>query len=1102
MISRRLLRTNGNPYVCSLCNNGLRSTQPATPLSPCRRWISTSSPRSAPPLKSSGWGSSSFVPKAPAKPATSGGLTEQELAARRALFGPAGATAPKKDDAQAPARGATSGGLTAEELAATRARLGPAGATRPNTTKAPPVPPSSSKAIPHQINWDGPASKPTKPTAPWAGPRTNDTGSQGARKNNPPSFAARPSGQNSPPSFAARPSGQSSAPSFAARPAGQNSAPSFSARPSGQNSAPSFASGPSEDQAWPTRREQQPPRMAPPRSDKKEDFWGNFGAPGSASTPGGGRASRKSEAELPTWSSLPRRRRQNAGGWDNQPDSGSPSFAQQTTSPSWTQSGPTTSEPSTSGFDRFSEFAKSKDTPSPRRRARAREAPEESWASRFSGPMRSASASEAPWLSSASPKARDVAKDADYAPDHTQTSTWGSRQPNSRDESRYAERSRKSRASVSRRSRGGREDDEDYDEEIEIRAEQARQRKAEEKAARKAARREEPQTHQIFLPEYISVPDLAKALRIGVDDFIKMLEEYGFEEVAEDSIFTGETAGLVAQEFGFDVKVDDGMARDIRPQPMPEDLTGVPSRPPVIAIMGHVDHGKTTLLDYIRKSSVAAQEHGGITQHIGAFAVNLPSGKSVTFLDTPGHAAFLSMRQRGAEVTDIVILVVAADDSVMPQTLEALKHARAANAPIIVAITKADKEDARIEQVKSDLSHHGVEIEEYGGDVQVVPVSGKTGLGMKDLEEAIVSLSEILDVRGGPDGPAEGWVLEASVKSVGKAATVLVKRGTLRVGDCLVCGTAWAKVRVLRNEAGQEVQEALPGTPVEVLGWRDELPNAGDRALQPPDEAKARSAVAYRREMQEREKAQKRVVEAERQRKEAEAAAEAKAAAEAASAAGEPAEAESRTATVNFIVRGDVVGSVEAVSATIQEIGNNEVRPRILRAAAGAIVESDVEYAAMSNSVIVNFNLAIPGHVKNQAEEAGVKIIDRSVIYHVVDDVKAELSAQLPDNISQRVLGEAEVQQVFPINVKGRVFKNIAGCKIRNGALKKTDMVRVHRKGKKIFDGKLESLKHGKKDVTEMKKGSECGIGCLDFQDVEVGDLIQAYEVVREKRSL
>ena len=333
----------------------------------------------------------------------------------------------------------------------------------------------------------------------------------------------------------------------------------------------------------------------------------------------------------------------------------------------------------------------------------------------------------------------------------------------------------------------------------------------------------------------------------------------------------------------------------------------LPAAQPVVTIMGHVDHGKTTLLDWLRKSSVAAQEHGGITQHIGAFVVKMSSGKQITFLDTPGHAAFLSMRQRGANVTDIVVLVVAADDSVMPQTVEALKHATAAKVPIIVAINKVDKEDARVDQVKADLARHGVEIEDYGGDVQVVCVSGKTGQGMPDLEENIVTLSEILDVRAETDGMAEGWVLESSVKQTGKAATVLVKRGTLRPGDLIVAGKTWARIRSLRNEAGTELAEAPPGTPVEVMGWR-ELPDAGEQVLQAPDEGKAKTAVDYRLEMAEREQSSMQLAEQE-QRQRDKAAAAAAAETDASGEAEVVGPAEPGVLCQNFTVRADVVGS-------------------------------------------------------------------------------------------------------------------------------------------------------------------------------------------------
>ncbi|KAK2044309.1 translation initiation factor IF-2 [Colletotrichum somersetense] len=640
-------------------------------------------------------------------------------------------------------------------------------------------------------------------------------------------------------------------------------------------------------------------------------------------------------------------------------------------------------------------------------------------------------------------------------------------------------------------------DNEEWEDNGASREAERRRKKAEAKARRLAQEKATPQN--IFLPEFISISNLGAALKLKPQQFLRSLSEMGFEDITEDSIMTGETAALVAQEFGFEPTVDTGGIRDLRPRPPPEDVTVLPPRPPVVTIMGHVDHGKTTLLDYLRKSSVAAQEHGGITQHIGAFMVKMSDGKLITFLDTPGHAAFLTMRQRGANVTDIVVLVVAADDSVKPQTIEAIKHAKSANVPIIVAINKCDKEDARPDQVKADLARYGVEIEDFGGDVQVVCVSGKTGQGMSDLEENIVTLADIQDMRAENDGLAEAWVLEASVKPYGKSANVLVKRGTLRPGDFVVAGTAWARIRLLRNEAGQELEEAPPGTPVEVLGWRDKLPAAGDEALQAPDEDWARTAVDYREEMREREANSKQLAEQEQREREAKLAAEV--AKEIETVDAEEGEIIA-TKVVNFTVRGDVVGSIEAVCATIKEIGNNEVKPRILRSSAGQVSESDVEYAEASNSVIANFNNTIPAHVKHLAEEKGVRILDHSVIYHLSDEVKQVMSEYLADNVTSKVVGEAEILQVFPINVKGRTYKNIAGCKVRNGMVTRSTSVRILRKGEKIFDGKIDTLKHGKKDVNEIKKGTECGIAFDGFTDFMVGDQIQTYEEVREKRSL
>lgn len=692
--------------------------------------------------------------------------------------------------------------------------------------------------------------------------------------------------------------------------------------------------------------------------------------------------------------------------------------------------------------------------------------------------------------------------------------------PGSQGTTKSKKTKKRDRASIGNRARmESLEEDEDYW--------NSRSRRQAEKQARKAAAAQEPvepTAVPIFLPEYISISDLARALKQQERSFLNDLEEMGFENLTDDTIMTGETAALIAGEYGFEPTVDDGAQRDLRPRPPPEDISVIDERPPVVTIMGHVDHGKTTLLDYLRKSSVAAQEHGGITQHIGAFVVQMSSGKPITFLDTPGHAAFLTMRQRGANVTDIVVLVVAADDSVKPQTLEALKHARAAKVPIIVAINKVDKPDARINEVKADLSRHGVEIEDYGGDVQVVCVSGKTGQGMDDLEENITTLSEILDVRAEKDGMAEGWILESSIKQDGRVATILVKRGTLKVGDIIVAGQTFAKIRLMRNEAGAEVFEAPPGTPVEILGWR-ELPEAGEQILQAPDESKARMAIEYRQDLTDREQLSKQL--AEQEQRERDKATE-KAAQQAAEDAGlDPdAKADGQTTMLNqnFVIKADVAGSVEALVSTVLEQGNNEVQGKVLRSGAGQVTESDVDLAATSGSIIINFNSAILPHVKDQAADAKVRIIDQSVIYHVVDDVRAALSDLLPPLVTHRVIGEAEILQTFDIQLKGKRTRKIAGCRVRNGSIKKGAHVKILRFGSVLHDGlspclplymndkssltvrhlsgKIDTLKQVKKDVNEMGKGTECGIGFEGFEDLLMSDQIQTYEVVKEKRTL
>lgn len=586
-----------------------------------------------------------------------------------------------------------------------------------------------------------------------------------------------------------------------------------------------------------------------------------------------------------------------------------------------------------------------------------------------------------------------------------------------------------------------------------------KQERAEQRKKAKQVQKMNAAPAPVYLPEFISVLNLSGLLRIRVEDFLKKMQDLGFDDLKNDHVLDSETAGLIAAEFNFEPIVERQEDVDLIPRPPAEDKASLPARPPVVTIMGHVDHGKTTLLDYLRKSSVAASEHGGITQHIGAFSVPMPGGRLVTFLDTPGHEAFLSMRQRGATVTDIVILVVAADDSVKPQTIEAINHAQKAKVPMIVAINKVDKEDSNIEVVKQDLVRYNVEIEDYGGDTQVVPVSGKTGQGVKELEDAAVALADILDMRAEIDGAAEGWVLEATTKKAGRVATVLVRRGTLRPGDIIVAGTSWARVRSLRNEAGVMVPSAGPGTPVEVDGWREQ-PSAGDEMLQAPNEEKAKAALEYRsRALERKQMATDMAAVNEARRLEQEKRDQLEKAVEAAAAGQEAVEETEKTdATPTFqevflIVKADVSGSLEAVSDAISALGSSEVRPTILRSGVGPITEFDIDHAAVAKGHIINFNTNVEGGMRRLAEEKGVGIVDQSIIYRLVDDVKSLLGERLPDVVTQKVLGEAEIAQVFEINVKGRTMLPVAGCRIRNGVISRGARVRVMRDGEKAYDG-------------------------------------------------
>ena len=624
------------------------------------------------------------------------------------------------------------------------------------------------------------------------------------------------------------------------------------------------------------------------------------------------------------------------------------------------------------------------------------------------------------------------------------------------------------------------------DEKQDTAAEEKKRKKEEKRREREARKREiVAGPTPIFLPDFISVSNLASALKVRVEAFIEKMEELGFETVSYDHVLNAENAGLIAMEYGFEPATESNKmseGNDLQAQPWPADKSALPSRPPVVTIMGHVDHGKTTILDYLRKTSVAASEHGGITQHIGAFSVPLASGKTITFLDTPGHAAFLSMRERGANVTDIVILVVAADDGVKPQTVEAIKHAKSAQVPVIVAINKIDKDEAAPDRVKSELARHGIDIEDFGGETQTALISGKTGAGVDQLEEAIITLSEILDHRAPQDGPVEGWVLEATTSKAGRAATLLIRRGTLRQGDIIVAGTKWARVRVMRNEAGVEISEAGPGFPVEVHGWRGQ-PIAGDEVLQAPSEQRATTAIRTREGVESRQRLaedtqainETRKLDQEQRERDKASAAE-KLAIKAAEAEKlgrtlhwrslkhrsltnisteySTAEASSGTKFLNLVINADVSGSVEAVVNAISSLGNNEVQPRIIRTSVGAISESDVDLASAAAGHVITFNVPVDTNITQLAEARKVNILEQNIIYRLVDDVKSRLADMLPPAVVQRVTGEAEVLQVFGIDVKKRKGKlMIAGCKIRNGLVTKGSKARVMRGRKNVFEG-------------------------------------------------
>jgi translation initiation factor IF-2 len=541
-----------------------------------------------------------------------------------------------------------------------------------------------------------------------------------------------------------------------------------------------------------------------------------------------------------------------------------------------------------------------------------------------------------------------------------------------------------------------------------------------------------------------------------------------------------DTAEIIAEDLGHTVKrvaesdVEEGLFDT------PDDDGAAVPRPPIVTIMGHVDHGKTSLLDAIRHANVVAGEAGGITQHIGAYQVTAPNGAKITFIDTPGHAAFTAMRARGAKVTDIVVLVVAADDGVMPQTIEAIRHAKAANAPIIVAINKIDKPEANPARVTQELLQYDVQVEAFGGETLSVEVSATKGTNLDKLLEAIALQAELLDLVADPNRSAEGTVIEARLdRGRGPVATVLVQRGTLKVGALVVAGSQWGRVRALVDDKGEPVEEAPPSTPVEVLGFSG-APEAGDRVAVVESEARAREITEYR-ERQRREKL----------------AARGQSVRTSLSDMMTNLKAQGRK-EVALVVKGDVQGSVEAITAALEKLGTEEVIARVIHAGVGGVTESDVTLAAASQAVILGFNVRAHKEARELAEVQGIEIRYYNIIYNLVDDVKAAMSGLLSPTLRETMLGNAQILEVFNISKVG----NVAGCRVTDGVVQRGAHVRLIRDNVVVHEGKLSTLKRFKDEVPVVQAGQECGVAFENYQDMRVGDVVECYNVEEIRRTL
>ncbi|WP_273774349.1 translation initiation factor IF-2 [Burkholderia mallei] len=587
----------------------------------------------------------------------------------------------------------------------------------------------------------------------------------------------------------------------------------------------------------------------------------------------------------------------------------------------------------------------------------------------------------------------------------------------------------------------------------------------------------EPIVREVHVPETISVADLAHKMSIKASEVIKVMMKMG-QMVTINQVLDQETAMIVVEELGhraLAAKLDDPEALLVEGE-IGSDAEQLP-RPPVVTVMGHVDHGKTSLLDYIRRAKVAAGEAGGITQHIGAYHVETPRGV-VTFLDTPGHEAFTAMRARGAKATDIVILVVAADDGVMPQTKEAISHAKAGGVPIVVAINKIDKPEANPDRVKQELVAEGVVPEEYGGDSPFVPVSAKTGAGIDDLLENVLLQAEVLELKAPVESPAKGIVIEAKLdKGKGPVATVLVQSGTLSRGDVVLAGTAYGRVRAMLDENGKPTKEAGPSIPVEIQGL-SEVPGAGDEVIVLPDERKAREIALFRQgKFRDVKLAKQQAAKLESMLEQM---------------------GEGEVQNLPLIIKADVQGSQEALVQSLLKLSTDEVRVQIVHSAVGGISESDVNLATASKAVIIGFNTRADAQARKLAEANGIDIRYYNIIYDAVDEVKAAMSGMLAPEKREVVTGMVEVRQVFKVPKVGTV----AGCMVTDGVVKRSSSVRVLRNNVVIFTGELDSLKRFKDDVKEVKQGFECGMSLKNFNDIVEGDQFEVFEVTEVARTL